>query len=300
MQNCIKIGKHKHGCCVMQRCLEKGTRSQKLALANHIIEHIHHLIEDPYGNYLVQNVLKLEDEHRNGLIIKQIATDFIRLSQLKFSSNVIEVCLDSRHTGGKNSASSHIDKIFKGTFEDDDLQIIRELGFNTAHSKNLKARVHFIVQKLVYNQFGNYVLQRALNVISDDELRKEILYTIKSLQPSLMQLKHGQKVLQKLQKTYPQIFLAAPCAGAAQGGYEACAQYAQGPAFSPAASQASQPNFSSAGGHAMKYQQKAGPVMAGKQGGLKIAPNQSFKPTYHQSQQKPAAAAQPFQQNFSI
>lgn len=100
-----------------------------------------------------------------------------------------------------------------------------------------------------------------------------------------MQLKHGQKVLQKLQKTYPQIFLAPACAG----GYEMGLQYAQGPAFSPAASQASQ--------HAMKYQQKAGPAMAGKQGGLKIAPNQSFKPTYHQSQQKPA---QPFQQNFSI
>lgn len=64
----------------------------------------------------------------------------------------------------------------------------------------------FIVQKLIYNQFGNYVLQKALLVISDDMLRKEILYTIKSLQPSLMQVKHGQKVLAKLQKTYPAIF----------------------------------------------------------------------------------------------
>ena len=284
----------------MQRCLEKGTRGQKLALANHIIEHIHHLIEDPYGNYLVQNVLKLEDEHRNGQIIQQIAKDFIRLSQLKFSSNVIEVCLESKHSGGRATGHSYIDNIFKGSFADDDLQIIRELGFNTAHSKNLKARVHFIVQKLVYNQFGNYVLQRALNVIADDNLRKEILYTIKSLQPSLMQLKHGQKVLQKLQKTYPQIFLQPACATVPQGGYESCAQYAQGPAFSPAASQASQPNFSGAGAYGMKYQQKAGPAVTGKQGGLKIAQNQSFKPTYHQSQPKPAAAAQPFQQNFSI
>jgi hypothetical protein len=65
MQNCIEIGMHKHGCCVMQRCLEKGTRSQKLELANHIIQHMDYLIEDPYGNYLVQNVLKLEDEDKN-------------------------------------------------------------------------------------------------------------------------------------------------------------------------------------------------------------------------------------------
>ena len=38
------------------------------------------LIEDPYGNYLVQNVLKLEDEDKNEQIFKQIAKDFIRLS----------------------------------------------------------------------------------------------------------------------------------------------------------------------------------------------------------------------------
>ena len=53
MQNCIEIGSHKHGCCVMQRCLEKGRETQKLALADVIIYNLHNLIEDPYGNYLV-------------------------------------------------------------------------------------------------------------------------------------------------------------------------------------------------------------------------------------------------------
>jgi hypothetical protein len=45
----------------MQRCLEKGTRNQKLELAKYIIQQMDYLIEDPYGNYLVQNVLKLGD-----------------------------------------------------------------------------------------------------------------------------------------------------------------------------------------------------------------------------------------------
>lgn len=53
MQFCDKIGSDKHGCCVMQRCLEKGLVSQKLALAQVIISRIHFMIEDPYGNYLV-------------------------------------------------------------------------------------------------------------------------------------------------------------------------------------------------------------------------------------------------------
>jgi hypothetical protein len=64
----------------MQRCLEKGRESQKLALADVIIYNLHSLIEDPYGNYLVQNVLKLNNLERNDLIFKMIGSDFIRLS----------------------------------------------------------------------------------------------------------------------------------------------------------------------------------------------------------------------------
>ena len=37
----------------MQRCLEKGLITQKLALASVIISRIHVMIEDAYGNYLV-------------------------------------------------------------------------------------------------------------------------------------------------------------------------------------------------------------------------------------------------------
>jgi len=95
MDYCDQIGSDKHGCCVMQRCLEKGLISQKLKLADVIISRIHVLIEDPYGNYLVQNVLKLKNDIRNNQILNFIAGDFVRLSQLKFSSNVIEKCLET-------------------------------------------------------------------------------------------------------------------------------------------------------------------------------------------------------------
>jgi len=58
-------------------------------------------------------VLKLNDYEKNERIFMEIAKDFIRLSQLKFSSNVIEKCLDSNLNIGKEA---HIEKIFKGTF----------------------------------------------------------------------------------------------------------------------------------------------------------------------------------------
>jgi hypothetical protein len=51
-----------------------------MALADVIIHHLADLIEDPYGNYLVQNVLKLESPSKNEMIFSAIAGDFIRLS----------------------------------------------------------------------------------------------------------------------------------------------------------------------------------------------------------------------------
>jgi hypothetical protein len=138
----------------MQRCLEKGTWNQKINLANYIIVEMTSLIEDPYGNYLVQNVIKLNDQHKNELIFQEIAKDFIRLSQLKFSSNVIEKCLDSCLSEGNEP---HIEKIFKGTYQQDDHQIMSGLGY-LGTNIDIKTRVNFIVQKLIYNQYGNYVI----------------------------------------------------------------------------------------------------------------------------------------------
>lgn len=122
MAYCDQIGSDKHGCCVMQRCLEKGLVSQKLALSQVIISRIHFLIEDPFGNYLVQNVLKLKNELCNDQILNFIAGDFVRLSQLKFSSNVIEKCLET------TQAAPQIDQIFKGTHYWDDQVLASELG----------------------------------------------------------------------------------------------------------------------------------------------------------------------------
>ena len=79
--------------------------------------------------------MKLEDRDKNERIFKQIAKDFIRLSQLKFSSNVIEKCLDSKMSwlekDGIKKSETHIDKIFKGTFPEDDNEIIKEYGYQS-------------------------------------------------------------------------------------------------------------------------------------------------------------------------
>jgi len=122
---------------------------QKMALADVIIRELTALIEDPYGNYLVQNVLKLGNQQQNNLIFQTIAKDFVRLSQLKFSSNVIEKCLDSEKIG------SQVDQIFSGTHPNEDATVLKCLAFK---SKNKKERLNFLVLRLMTHSFGNYVL----------------------------------------------------------------------------------------------------------------------------------------------
>lgn len=126
-----------------------------------------------------------------------IASDFTRLSQLKFSSNVIEKCLECPQ------AETQISLILTGKHAVDDRTCERVLGANARVSGD---RVRFLVQKLALNQFGNYVLQKVINVLAEAPLKTQILESIKLCQSSLSQTKHGPRVLQKLQKTYPNVF----------------------------------------------------------------------------------------------
>jgi hypothetical protein len=80
-------------------------------------------------------VLKLKSPAKNEMIFAAIAKDFVRLSQLKFSSNVLEKCLESEKIG------KQVDQIFKGTHVNEDATIAKSLG---KKAKNQVQRVRFL------------------------------------------------------------------------------------------------------------------------------------------------------------
>ena len=51
-------------------------------------------VKNPFANYVVQYVLKLKIEEINEVISRELMTDLIAFSKQKFSSNVIEKCLE--------------------------------------------------------------------------------------------------------------------------------------------------------------------------------------------------------------
>ena len=56
--NCVVVGTHRHGCCVLQRCIDHASGQQKAHLVNQITASAFQLVQDPYGNYVVQYICK--------------------------------------------------------------------------------------------------------------------------------------------------------------------------------------------------------------------------------------------------
>ena len=63
---------------------------QKAQLVTEIINHALTLVQDPFGNYVVQYVLDLGDAHFSDLLIRRFIGHVGSLSVQKFSSNVME------------------------------------------------------------------------------------------------------------------------------------------------------------------------------------------------------------------
>lgn len=54
--HCVVVGTHRHGCCVIQRCIDHATIEQKGQLINAIINCSFPLVQDPFGNYVLQYI----------------------------------------------------------------------------------------------------------------------------------------------------------------------------------------------------------------------------------------------------
>ena len=91
--NCVAVGTHRHGCCVIQRCVDHATPEQKLQLVNAITGCAYPLVQDPFGNYVLQYIFDQGETSFSQLLCKTFLGHVAELSKQKFSSNVIEKCI---------------------------------------------------------------------------------------------------------------------------------------------------------------------------------------------------------------
>ncbi|KAF9362309.1 hypothetical protein BGX34_006425 [Mortierella sp. NVP85] len=166
--HCIEVATHRHGCCVLQRCIDHASASQKIQLVREITYNALALVQDPFGNYVVQYVLDLSDNRFTDALIRRFIGHVCVLSVQKFSSNVIEKCI--------RVAEAETRKF-----------LIEEM-IN-------KARL----DKLLRDSYANYVVQTALD-FADPIQRAQLVECIRPLLPAIRNTPYGKRIQSKLHR----------------------------------------------------------------------------------------------------
>jgi hypothetical protein len=166
-QNCVIVATHRHGCCVLQRCIDHASKSQKVQLINEIIRSALPLVQDAYGNYVVQYVLDLPFPQLVSALVRSFLGHIRLLAMQKFSSNVIEKCLN-------------VDKETRPA-------IIDEMMEDNA------------LAQLLQDPYANYVVQTAL-VVSEPEQHLRLVEAIRPHMPMLRNTPYGKRIQSKISK----------------------------------------------------------------------------------------------------
>ena len=169
-ENITDILKTKSGCCVFSKVILNITENDLNLIVDNIIKNFASFINDEFGNISLKRLIKLNNENYNSKIFPCIKDSIINFSCQKFSSNVIEACIDNNTTLKKRT----IEKLI-----DDDS----------------------IISKLIIDQFGNYIVQKALQNSEQKEF-DIIINIIKNNEKKLKQSQHGKVVYEKLMKNY--------------------------------------------------------------------------------------------------
>ena len=173
IDNCSILAKNKHGCFYLQKILEGPDNNLKSEIIKNLIDNTLSLIIDQFGNYVIQSILHLNNNTYSSEIALIIRDNAIYYSKHRYSCNVIEKCFDFC---GKKETNILIEKLTTPE----------------------------VIEELILDEYGNYVIQKAL-YYADDNKKDEILNIINTLIPKIEKTSFGVKLLGKLCSLYPQL-----------------------------------------------------------------------------------------------
>jgi hypothetical protein len=135
LTHCQDVAVDHFGLRVMKALLANRKQSEITRLLKKVCRLTMKLVEDQYGNYVIQEVLDVGSVQIRSAIYMKMEGKYTRLSKQKFSSNVVERCLRLAYPEWRAT-------------------MLAELTHNSGICDLLKDR------------YGNYVLQTALSVSS--------------------------------------------------------------------------------------------------------------------------------------
>jgi len=89
-----EVARDRVGCVIVKRCIDHANPEQKQKLVEEVTVKALALVQDPFGNYVVQHILdKYPTEDQSHKLIRNLLGSITDLCTQKFSSNVVEKCL---------------------------------------------------------------------------------------------------------------------------------------------------------------------------------------------------------------
>ncbi|XP_049850503.1 uncharacterized protein LOC126322710 [Schistocerca gregaria] len=179
------LAMHPYGCRVIQRILEhcslsnasscKGASAQ-LDILDELLKETPKLVQDQYGNYVVQHVLENGRQKDRRAIISHLEGKIVALSQHKFASNVIEKCVQY------------------GSYDDRQM-ILQEI----VSEKPVQNGNYLPLEIMMKDAYANYVVQKILEVC-DNSQRNLLVLKIKPHLASLKKYTYAKHIIARLEK----------------------------------------------------------------------------------------------------
>ena len=172
IENILEITNSKHGCCVTQKCISEGNEVQKKKMLSVIEENLFDIITNQFGNFAVQYILTTsalttQCENEVMALVRLIGENILYFGKQKFSANVLEKCFEN--------SSTRIQFYFAN-------EIIKDES---------------IVEDLLLDPYGNYVIQKSLIALKNENYYK-MLRIIANNTNKIKKKNFGNKLIAKL------------------------------------------------------------------------------------------------------
>lgn len=175
----LTLASHCYSCRVLQRIFAYCNEGQRRPLLDEMHQNTLRLMQDQYGNYVIQWVLQHGDRADQLAIVAATKTHLLQMSRHKFASNVVE----------------HVIEVAPPA---DLRDLLKELlaPLSAADVEGLPLLVDgtmplCVATVMMQDQYANYVLQRFLQVLQGED-RERLVQTIR---PVLYALRQRQAAL---------------------------------------------------------------------------------------------------------
>ena len=171
-RNFLTIALDKHGCCSIQKLLENDLIFTDKIILN-ILNNAMTLITHQYGNYIIQFLIQSKNKMITFRLITILIPNFGKLAKLKYSSTVLEKCFE------------YCDEQSKSYL------------YNVLYNKG-------VLKALIFDKFGNYVVQKAIDSAHDEKVKFYLLRLIAPMINDVKKENFGKQMCLKLCSKYPE------------------------------------------------------------------------------------------------